>query len=205
MKKISRIILLFIVLASVMIPVGCTITPEKSANGLVFRRNGISNTCSVVGYKGTDVDVVIPSSYKGWTVTAVAKGAFSEPLDTARMDRYDYDKYRKASLGLITEEEAKYDKYYYTRVKSVVIPSTVTSIGDYAFQNCSELVSVTMTNNVSSIGRAAFTGCKQLSDILLSDAPSEGNKLPSSIKNISDGTFFSCAALESVTVPASVR
>ncbi len=205
MKKISRIILLFIVLASVMIPVGCTITPEKSANGLVFRRNGISNTCSVVGYKGTDVDVVIPSSYKGWAVTAVAKGAFSEPLDTARMDRYDYKEYYDVSLGLKNKEDANYDEYYYTRVKTVVIPSTVTSIGDYAFQNCSELVSVTMTNNVSSIGRAAFTGCKQLSDILLSDAPSEGNKLPSSIKNISDGTFFSCAALESVTVPASVK
>ncbi|MBO5312338.1 MAG: leucine-rich repeat protein, partial [Clostridia bacterium] len=42
---------------------------------------------------------------------------------------------------------------------SIELPSSVTSIGEYAFYNCEGLISVTMGNGVTSIGNLAFSGC----------------------------------------------
>ena len=43
-------------------------------------------------------------------------------------------------------------------VKELVIPNSVTSIGNYAFYGCSGLTSITIPNSVTSIGNYAFQG-----------------------------------------------
>ena len=57
----------------------------------------------------------------------------------------------------------------------VVIPSSVTnngttysvtSIGEWAFENCNGLTSVTIPNSVTSIGYMAFAGCSGLTSIV---------------------------------------
>ena len=44
-------------------------------------------------------------------------------------------------------------------VKDLIIPDTVTSIGNYAFYNCKGLNSVTIPNSITSIGEYAFCSC----------------------------------------------
>ena len=44
-------------------------------------------------------------------------------------------------------------------VKSLVIPNSVTSIGNCAFYNCRSLTSIIIPNSVTSIGDYAFSGC----------------------------------------------
>ena len=44
----------------------------------------------------------------------------------------------------------------------IVIPSGVTSIGDYAFSNYSSLTSITISDGVTSIGKSAFSDCSNL-------------------------------------------
>ncbi len=46
--------------------------------------------------------------------------------------------------------------------KNTVIPSGVTSIGDYAFEGCSGLKSIEIPDSVTSIGDYAFEGCNDL-------------------------------------------
>ena len=53
---------------------------------------------------------------------------------------------------------------------SFVIPSTVTSISDYAFYGSLGLTSITIPNSVSSIGDIAFASCRNLNTIYVNNA-----------------------------------
>ena len=67
---------------------------------------------------------------------------------------------------------------------NVVIPDSVTSIGDCAFYFCSSLTSITIPDSVTSIGDYAFYYCYDLkSAIFLGDAP----------RNVGDYIFDDCA------------
>ena len=79
-------------------------------------------------------------------------------------------------------------------IKDLVIPNSVTCIGDYAFYSCTSLTSVTIPNSVTSIGDDAFRGCSSLTSVTI------GN----SVTSIGDYAFYSCTSLTSVTIPNSV-
>jgi len=59
----------------------------------------------------------------------------------------------------------QYAFYGKTILKSVVIPSTVTAIGNYVFQSCSSLTSFIIPSTVNSIGAYTFYGCTSLTSI----------------------------------------
>ena len=77
---------------------------------------------------------------------------------------------------------------------SITFPESLTSIGDYAFSNCTNLTSMTIPNMVTSIGHCAFFGCNSLTSITI----------PDSVISIGDLAFFSCSSLTSMMISASV-
>ncbi len=77
--------------------------------------------------------------------------------------------------------------------KNTIIPNSVTSIGNGAFQN-SGITSVTIPNSVTSIGGDAFAFCSNLASATI----------PNSVTSIGGGAFVKCSSLESVTIPNSV-
>ena len=89
------------------------------------------------------------------------------------------------------------DSIFYNQIgiKTVVINSGVTSIGDYAFEDCSSLKSITIGNSVTSIGYYAFYGCSGLTSITI----------PDSVNYIDDGAFSGCSSLTSITVAEGNR
>ena len=48
------------------------------------------------------------------------------------------------------------------KLESIIIPDSVTSIGDNSFQYCKSLRSIRIPNNVTTIGMGAFYGCRSL-------------------------------------------
>lgn len=77
---------------------------------------------------------------------------------------------------------------------SIIIPNSVTSIGEGAFRYCSGLTSITIPNSVTTIGNEAFLRSKSLSSIFI------GNNVTS----IGEGAFRYCSDLTSITIPNSV-
>ena len=73
---------------------------------------------------------------------------------------------------------------------SVVIPDSVTSIGDDAFRGCFNLTSVVIPDSVTSIGDCAFLSCSSLTSVVI----------PDSVTSIGDCAFDSCSSLTSITV-----
>jgi len=75
-----------------------------------------------------------------------------------------------------------------TSLASVSIPSSVTIIGDHAFQ-ATPITSISIPSNVANIGSYAFYECYSLTSITI----------PNSVTSIENFTFGQCAGLTSVT------
>ena len=99
----------------------------------------------------------------------------------------------------------------------VVIPDSVTSIGNWAFYNCSGLTSVTIGNSVTSIGNYAFAGCSGLTSVTVPDSVTSivayvfqncsgltNMTIGNSVTSIGNYAFAGCSSLTSVTIPDSV-
>ena len=100
-----------------------------------------------------------------------------------------------ASINPLAYMQAVPNYYLYkSKVASVVIPNTVKSIGDFAFEGCTGLTSVTIGNSVTRIGSSAFSGCSGLTSVTI----------PDSVTSIGDWVFEGCTRLTSVTIPESV-
>ena len=103
-------------------------------------------------------------------------------------------------------------------LKGVVIPETVTSIGNNAFQGCKNLASITFKGAPSTItvGNNAFQNCGKLKSINLPAAKSIGSlafdscvslekiSLEFGTEEIGDYCFRNCNNLKEVDIPESV-
>ena len=74
--------------------------------------------------------------------------------------------------------------------KNTIIPSSVTSIGWYAFCGCKGLTSFQVPNSVTNIGFCAFKDCENLISI----------HIPRSVVSIEEKVFENCRFLSSITV-----
>jgi hypothetical protein len=100
----------------------------------------------------------------------------------------------------------------------VVIPNSVTEIGENAFFDCSELIAVEIPNTVKEIGINAFTSCNNLKTVQIAGSVETIGggafayctalatvTLNNGIKTIGDSVFANCSSLTKIVVPDSVR
>ena len=80
-------------------------------------------------------------------------------------------------------------------LRYVTIPNSVTHIGNHAFSDCIYLYSVTIPNSVTSIGDYAFSGCTYIIFVAIPN---------NSVTIIGDYAFSGCTHLRVVTIPNSV-
>ena len=95
---------------------------------------------------------------------------------------------------LFNKDKSRIISFRNQNIKSYVIPSSVTSIGDSAFDTCHSLSEIVIPSSVTSIGDWAFAGCRYLSEIVI----------PSSVTSIGKSAFFRCHSLSVIVIPSSV-
>ncbi len=75
------------------------------------------------------------------------------------------------------------------------IPTSVTRIGNSAFDTLKNRTSIDIPNSVTSIGMKAFCGCEHLESIVI----------PNSVTSIENMAFWECSNMKSVTLPNTIR
>ena len=93
--------------------------------------------------------------------------------------------------GLTRTEEYEFIN---SNLTSIILPSTITEIGDYSFAGCTNLTSITIPEGVTKIGDNTFEGCTKLTSIIL----------PSTITEIGANAFKNCSLLTTITIPENV-
>ena len=130
--------------------------------------------------------IEIPSS-----VTNIGNSAFSGCIGVTSINveagNVVYDS--RDNCNAIIEKEAN---TLIQGCKNTKIPSSVTSIGNEAFEGCSGLTSIEIPKGVTSIGYSAFSGCSGLTGI----------EIPSSVTKIREAAFSGCSGVTSINVEA---
>ena len=105
-----------------------------------------------------------------------------------------------------------------SKIRSVTIPQSVTSIGYSAFEGCTHLNPLTIKGPITSMGNYAFAGSTYLTSLTLcDDIQTIGNfafvgstslktvTLPKNLTSIGEYAFARCSELESITIPEKVK
>ena len=133
------------------------------------------------------INYELVAKIKEATVIEKSSGMYSGKVVIPKSVEHEGTAYSVTSIGNYAFDDC-------SRLTSVTIPNSVTSIGDYAFWGCSGLTSVTIRNSVKSIGEYAFACCSGLTSITI----------PNSVTSIGEYAFEDCSGLTSVTIGNSV-
>lgn len=161
-----------------------------------------SDKAYITNYKGTDSNVIIPSTIDGRTVYRIGSNAFNN---------------KNIVSVTIPDTVTTIDSsaFYNCAVMTTVnMGSGVTSIGSSAFAGCTSLEEITIPKSVTSINSNAFDSVKRIIfEEGITTIPSYACYgasqltevvIPSTVTRINGSVFYNCTNLETVTIPKSV-
>ena len=157
-------------LTAVAIPNGCTVGSQAFANCSALQSVTIPATINV---SNTNIFQNCNSIKKlTWNATNVS----SQFVPTANIEQ--------VTIGDGVTELPQYFLQN-AKITSLSLPSSLTSIGSYAFQNCSGLSSLSLPSGLATIDSYAFQNCKGITTLTI----------PPSVKTIGESAFRDCNSL----------
>ncbi len=181
MKKWLRLLLSLTILLT-FLPIQAAAEDETAAVvSTNWRYESTNEGICIIGYNGTNTNVVIPDTIEGTPVVKIGESAFRG------------GQFISVTIPNSVISIGKYAFRACTNLKSVVLPEGLTSIETGVFAYCSELSNVIIPNSVTTIGTRAFYFCESLTEITL----------PKNLTTIKNGAF-SCSGLKNVVIPDDV-
>lgn len=125
------------------------------------------DTIEITSYSGYECNVTVPKTIDGFTVVGIAN--FHKAPESMKIN---------------------------TKLKKVILPDTVTYIGDNAFEHerdgfntdYSKLIEIVLPEGLLTIGNYAFSDCRELKKI----------DIPSTVTNIGEGAFQHCNSMKEI-------
>lgn len=183
-----------------------------------FTYRAQNNRIFITKYTGTNEKIIIPETIDNIPVFAIAAKAFAETSVTyvklpaslmtlasnafnecdtlTRIDVADANPYFSSVNGVVYSKDRTILKVFPAgRGGNFTIPSSVTSVANYAFYRCYLLENINMYNTVTSIGERAFSFCWNLRSVRLSD----------NLETIGALAFSHCDDLTKIYLPKSIK
>jgi hypothetical protein len=168
-KKIVLSIILIMVLsvfACISNKASQYVTESSPDNDYEVRLINNGTGIEIIEYKGSNLEVNIPSEIQGLPVLMIARGAFTGlKLESVTIPD-----------GITT---IGYGAFAVNNLSNVVIPNSVISIEDRAFMMNEMMTNITISNNITHIGSETFSA-NNLSSV----------RIPDSVKSIGKEAFW---------------
>lgn len=151
-KRILGALLALCVLTSLM-PMAAFAAEDP---GAVFDYRFVTeDTIEIMGYNGTETDLVIPSQINGYTVVGIGD------LDLLGDDTDTVESVVVPDTVKYIETFAYYPNtaYYVSSLTKVTLPEGLETIGDNAFASAPGLSEINLPSTLKSIGERAFMNC----------------------------------------------
>lgn len=199
-KKVLSFILALLIIFLTTILIGC----DKTISSGDFTYELVDGKAEITGYTGKEIEINVPDSIDGHTVTSIGDKAFNEQV-----------KIEKITLPSTIKQIGKSSFFSCTRLKSINLPEGLSIIGNCAFFDCESLESIEVPSSVTKLGDYVFGKCYSLTSVILN----EGNydtiplecfyycnklksiKIPDCIKKIENKAFTSCYELSDIQFP----
>ena len=201
-----------------------TLPPTK---GLEYALNEGGESYSVTGCSTYTVKtLVIPSTYDGKPVTAIAQRAFSYHSSCQKVVIPDSitsiasGAFENCKAVQVEGNVSYIDKWVIDcdeNVTSITLRENTVGLAERCFASCQDFSSITLPQGLQYIDGNAFYDCYKLESIVIPDSVKYIDEaafdncsalrkvvLPKGITSIKRGTFEDCRALESIVIPKSV-
>lgn len=180
MKKFISVFLCLALVITSMFMLSTVSFAEPAAESDFSYTELDDGTVSVTAYNGSLLDIEIPSTINGKTVSKIADRLF-----------YNKTAIKSVVIPVGVTSIGEYAFYSCRALESVTIPYTVKSIGQWCFYNDVSLTAVFVPEGVEVIEYRSFYGCTALADITL----------PASLNTIGQYAFYRCPAKMVVHTP----
>ncbi len=194
------------------------IPEEDATGGLVFTPDSTNSYYIVSDYLSVEYDIVIPSVYQGLPVQEIGEGAFRyATIDSLKIPSSIKKIGKEAFLGLETDG----------KLEELNLPEGVEEIDDGAFQYCPSLTSIILPSTLTTLGSGVFHLCSGIKKVKVNGGknfrtasnvlysynrqtlyfyPAGRNftsfDLPSSVSEIADYAFYGNSTLTAIGIPS---
>ena len=129
----------------------------------------IGDSVTVIGKLAFDDCAYLSTVNIGSGVTSIGENAFSD-CGLTKVNIKSIENWCKISFYDCVANPIYYSRSLHLNgelLTELIIPETVTSIGEFAFYNCASISKVVVPKTVTSIGGSAFGGCSSLESITI--------------------------------------
>lgn len=160
-------------------------TPQQPASTSVYQYEKLADgTIRITSCQTKDVNLVIPDTIDGYTVTEIGESAFANQtsIQTVKFPA------KLKQIGAKAFANC-------TGLTEVTLPDTIVGVGSYAFSGCTTLKKATLNNGRINIVAGMFANCTALSEVVI----------PDTVENVNIYAFLNCKSLKNLKLPASIK